>query len=188
MLHYGREANNEDVSIRYKKLFREKLDPDGNPIPYEVFRKYMLGVLDELDPDENAQEMIIEQFIAESRLARRAFYETSMKSEGDTPFRPKLSHVDDEWSVNDISEFKSFTPGDTKSSPIHTKSSPNWTPPKGASRADKFALAITPPPVDHPQSTQQTFVNKSFHQESDFHNESDPISTPSALHKYSEVL
>lgn len=60
----------EDVESKYSSLFREKLDPDGKPVPYATFRTYMLDMLDEIDRNEVAQEMIVEQFLAEARLAR----------------------------------------------------------------------------------------------------------------------
>jgi hypothetical protein len=60
----------EDVRNKYSVLFREKLDPEGNPVPYQKFRAYMLDMLDEIDRHENAQEMMVEQFLAEARLAR----------------------------------------------------------------------------------------------------------------------
>lgn len=175
MLHYGREANNEDVSIRYKKLFREKLDPDGNPIPYEVFRKYMLGVLDELDPDETAQEMIIEQFIAEARLARRMFYSAAMKSEGDTPFRLQMEADPDELSVS--SEVKSFSAKKSSPPSSYKKMTPPKTPPKGTN-ISKFSLVVTPPRVDQQGRNKQDIVHDC---PSD---ERDTITTPLIL-KYS---
>lgn len=60
----------ETVRKKYSVLFREKLDPEGNPVPYAKFRAYMLDMLDEIDRHENAQEMMVEQFLAEARLAR----------------------------------------------------------------------------------------------------------------------
>jgi hypothetical protein len=177
MLHRGVNADSGDVKAKYQKLFRKNLDPDGKPVGYGVFRRYMVGVLDELDPDENAQEMIIEQFIAETRLARRAFYQTAMKSEGDTPFRPKLSDAD-EWSVTDTPTplSKHDTP-EVKSSSDTKCSSPRWTPNKGGSNVDKFSLVVTPPRVHHPGGQQCIVKNRSF-------DEPDPISSPAIL-KYS---
>lgn len=61
---------NEDVQRKYSVLFREKFDPEGRPVPYSTFRAYMLEMLDEIDRHENAQEMMVEQFLAEARLAR----------------------------------------------------------------------------------------------------------------------
>ena len=39
-------------------------------MPVATFRAYMLEMLDEIDRNEVAQEMIVEQFLAEARLAR----------------------------------------------------------------------------------------------------------------------
>merc|ERR1719329_783381 len=60
----------ESVAEKYSALFREKLDPDGKPVPYEKFRSYLMEVLDEIDQYEVAQEMMVEQFLTEARLAR----------------------------------------------------------------------------------------------------------------------
>lgn len=60
----------ESVAEKYSALFREKLDPDGKPVPYEKFRSYLMEVLDEIDQHEVAQEMMVEQFLTEARLAR----------------------------------------------------------------------------------------------------------------------
>lgn len=71
-VHDSRDGNidRELVRRKYSCLFREKLDPDGRPVPYAIFRKYMLEMLDEIDRNEIAQEMIVEQFLCEARLAR----------------------------------------------------------------------------------------------------------------------
>lgn len=60
----------EGVRKKYSNLFREKLDSEGRPVPYAAFRRYMLDMLDEIDRNEEAQEMVVEQFLAEARLAR----------------------------------------------------------------------------------------------------------------------
>lgn len=71
---HGRASASDlaDVRKKYQALFLEKLDPDGNPVPYSVFRRYVLRVLDGLDPDPPAQEMIVEQLGQEARSARAA--------------------------------------------------------------------------------------------------------------------
>merc|ERR1712091_185428 len=51
----------------------------------------MIAFLDEVDPDEDSQELILEQFAAEARSARLAFHQVSLESESDAPFIPKLS-------------------------------------------------------------------------------------------------
>jgi hypothetical protein len=63
-------SDSDAVKQKYSCLFRDKLDPEGQPVPYSVFRKYMLDLLDEIDRNEDAQEMLVEQFLAEARLAR----------------------------------------------------------------------------------------------------------------------
>uniref|UniRef100_A0A7S4UDP2 EF-hand domain-containing protein n=1 Tax=Alexandrium monilatum TaxID=311494 RepID=A0A7S4UDP2_9DINO len=73
ILHHGRETDTAEVRAKYSQLFREKLDPQGRPVPYEVFKEYAVEVLDGLDNDPEAQEMILEQFVAEARSGRQAF-------------------------------------------------------------------------------------------------------------------
>ncbi|CAJ1340025.1 unnamed protein product [Effrenium voratum] len=69
-LHYG---NVDDALLhkKYQALFRQNLDPHGKPVPFRIFRQHMMKVLDDHDPDTIAQEMIVEQFIAEAQLARK---------------------------------------------------------------------------------------------------------------------
>eukprot|EP00440_Ansanella_granifera_P030094 gb/GFBE01032695.1/.p1 GENE.gb/GFBE01032695.1/~~gb/GFBE01032695.1/.p1 ORF type:complete len:179 (+),score=42.76 gb/GFBE01032695.1/:1-537(+) len=70
LLHKGEDVDLLEVEDTYRTLFREKLDPDGNPIKYSRFRSYVLQLLDGIDEDPRAQEMMMEQFVAEARLAR----------------------------------------------------------------------------------------------------------------------
>mmetsp|Transcript_34682 Transcript_34682/g.91564 ORF Transcript_34682/g.91564 Transcript_34682/m.91564 type:complete len:236 (-) Transcript_34682:320-1027(-) len=72
VLHHGQEANTQEVRAKYKALFRAKLDPHGQPVAYAAFRSYAMEVLDGLDPDPEAQELILEQFVAEARSACQA--------------------------------------------------------------------------------------------------------------------
>jgi len=51
-------------------LHRERLDAFGRPVPYPIFRKCVLRILQELDSDEQAQELILEQFVSEANVAR----------------------------------------------------------------------------------------------------------------------
>eukprot|EP00928_Gymnodinium_smaydae_P034556 TRINITY_DN24456_c0_g2_i1.p1 TRINITY_DN24456_c0_g2~~TRINITY_DN24456_c0_g2_i1.p1 ORF type:complete len:280 (-),score=50.06 TRINITY_DN24456_c0_g2_i1:44-838(-) len=74
VLHSGSDADTTDVRIKYRGVFRSKLDPDGQPVPYEAFRRYAREVLNGLDTDPEAQEMILEQFVAEARSAREVFH------------------------------------------------------------------------------------------------------------------
>uniref|UniRef100_A0A7S0A930 EF-hand domain-containing protein n=1 Tax=Pyrodinium bahamense TaxID=73915 RepID=A0A7S0A930_9DINO len=73
ILHRGVDADRESVRNRYRTIFRAELDPEGEPVPYVTFRKYMFRMLDSLDPDEPTQAMIMDQFIAEADLALAAF-------------------------------------------------------------------------------------------------------------------
>jgi len=73
MLHYGTDIDRVAVRTKYRSLFREQLDANGRPVPLAVFRRYVFKVLKELDPDLEAQEMILEQFIAEAQSARDIF-------------------------------------------------------------------------------------------------------------------
>jgi len=67
-VHDSRDT--ENIQKKYSVLFREKLDPEGRPVPYATFRNYILEMLDAIDSNELAQEMIVEQFLCEARLAR----------------------------------------------------------------------------------------------------------------------
>jgi len=69
-VHDSRDSDSDGVRRKYSNLFREKFDPEGRPVPYSAFRRYMLEMLDEIDRNEEAQEMMVEQFLAEARLAR----------------------------------------------------------------------------------------------------------------------
>jgi hypothetical protein len=69
-LHQGDRADSEAVEVKYRALFRSKFDPEGRPVPLSTFRAYIVELLSELDSQEDAQEMILEQFIAEAGLAR----------------------------------------------------------------------------------------------------------------------
>mmetsp|Transcript_8605 Transcript_8605/g.16279 ORF Transcript_8605/g.16279 Transcript_8605/m.16279 type:complete len:221 (+) Transcript_8605:62-724(+) len=69
-LHQGSQSDMKKVQASYKHLFRSELDPDGKPVPYEIFAAYAQRVLDNADSDPAAQEMMLEQFIAEAQLAR----------------------------------------------------------------------------------------------------------------------
>lgn len=72
LLHQGQDADVSEVRQRYKELFRQKLDAQGRPVPFSVFRTYALEFLDDLDSDPEAQELILEQFVAEALSASEA--------------------------------------------------------------------------------------------------------------------
>jgi len=95
MLHHGKDTDLLAVKAKYRSLFRERLDPDGKPVTYAKFRRYVTEVLDGMDPDPLAQEMIVEQFAAEARSARAVFHLPSFSSHADQAFLPSLSyHLD----------------------------------------------------------------------------------------------
>lgn len=70
VLHYGGDVDRNRVRKKYKDLFREKLHPSGEPVAFGKFRSYMREVLDCIDRDRDAQEMILDQFITEASVAR----------------------------------------------------------------------------------------------------------------------
>merc|ERR1712232_590742 len=90
MLHHGKDTDRAALKRKYKDLFRCKLDPNGNPVCYAVFKRYMYEVLHHMDEDRNAQELILEQFIAEARSGREIFRCPSFQSVTDEPFRSTL--------------------------------------------------------------------------------------------------
>lgn len=73
ILHQGSDANTSVVRQKYQAVFRSKLDPGGRPVPYQIFRRYAREVLEALDQDPQAQEMILEQFVAEAQSCRLLF-------------------------------------------------------------------------------------------------------------------
>jgi len=91
MLHYGKDTDLMEVKSRYRELFKERLDAQGRPVKYDRFRTYVLEVLNSMDPDPIAQEMILEQFATEARSARAVFHLPSFASNADKGFLPHLS-------------------------------------------------------------------------------------------------
>mmetsp|Transcript_96199 Transcript_96199/g.267277 ORF Transcript_96199/g.267277 Transcript_96199/m.267277 type:complete len:243 (+) Transcript_96199:86-814(+) len=94
ILHHGKDTDIQEVRSKYRNLFRSKLDPNGLPVPYETFRVYTLQMVDCLDTDPEAQEMILEQFVAEAQSGRRAFDFSSLVSESDSPIWASKQAVD----------------------------------------------------------------------------------------------
>lgn len=95
MLHYGHDTDKQAVKTQYQELFRSKLDHSGQPVPYSVFHTYMHQLLNDIDSSLLAQEMMLEQFIAEAQSGRVAFYTcASFQSLSDEPFLPRLSSVE----------------------------------------------------------------------------------------------
>lgn len=87
-LHYGKDIDTSEVWAKYKAVFRAKLDPNGEPVPYEKFRAYAREVLDGLDKDPEAQEMILEQFVAEAHSGREAFDVCTMETDPNLSVKP----------------------------------------------------------------------------------------------------
>mmetsp|Transcript_2796 Transcript_2796/g.7515 ORF Transcript_2796/g.7515 Transcript_2796/m.7515 type:complete len:195 (-) Transcript_2796:133-717(-) len=88
MVHYGKDIDRPGLRRKYRKLFRERLSPSGEPVPYKTFRRYMREVLGALDNDLAAHEMILEQFIIEAKSARALFHCESFASVSDATFLP----------------------------------------------------------------------------------------------------
>jgi len=97
LLHYGRDADISEVRAKYTAVFRAKLDPNGDPVPFERFRAYAREVVDGLDRDPEAQEMILEQFVAEAQSGRQAFCDPALVDESDLPFISSRSKMD--WNL-----------------------------------------------------------------------------------------
>lgn len=77
VLHYGTDFDRDLLEKKYRKIFRQNLDAHGRPVAFPTFLQHMTKVLSDYDPDAAAQEMIVEQFIAEAQLARRLAEEKS---------------------------------------------------------------------------------------------------------------
>lgn len=69
-VHGDQNVDREAIKTKYSELFRKELDQEGRPVGYDSFRTYMLRMLEQIDSHEDAQEMMVEQFLAEARLAR----------------------------------------------------------------------------------------------------------------------
>lgn len=104
MLHYGKDVNKEEVRLKYKTIFREKLDEGGGAVEFVVFRRYVLSALDQMEPDPVAQEMIVEQFLQEAKCARATFHCPSFASSADGQYLPNISVIS---SVADQHSFAS---------------------------------------------------------------------------------
>lgn len=91
LLHYGHDVDMQAVKDKYRKLFREKLDSDGRAVSFAVFRRYLLEVLDGVDSDPSAQEMIAEQFTIEAQAARQVFHLPSFHSFSDAQYLATIS-------------------------------------------------------------------------------------------------
>lgn len=99
VLHHGDGADLEHVREKYRELFRSALAPEGEPVSCEAFCKYTRSVLDDLDSDPAAQEMILEQWSVEAQTCRELF-PPRLGTEGhDTPcLKSLLSESDHDLS------------------------------------------------------------------------------------------
>lgn len=85
VLHHGKHgAEVQTIKETYRNLFRTKLDPHGRPVAFDVFQKYARELVNELDNDPEAQEMILEQFVAEAKSGRQAMDLISVISDNRT--------------------------------------------------------------------------------------------------------
>jgi len=87
VMHHGMEIDVGEVASKYRGLFRAKLDMNGNPVQYETFRAYTLEVVNGLDSDPEAQEMILEQFVVEAQTGRQALTIEALLKEADFPLK-----------------------------------------------------------------------------------------------------
>jgi len=86
IMHHGKGVDTDQVREKYHALFRNELDATGEPVGVEKFRDYTLRVLRAIDSDASAQQMILEQWIAEAALGRASFAVPSFHSFSDLPF------------------------------------------------------------------------------------------------------
>ncbi|CAE7856748.1 CKL4 [Symbiodinium microadriaticum] len=96
LLHYGRNADLDAVKSKYQDIFRRNLSTTGEPVNFPVFRDYLHQVLNSIDPDPTAQEMILEQWLAEAQAARLMFHMPSVMSVSDLPFLSTISFDQDD--------------------------------------------------------------------------------------------
>jgi len=138
MLHKGKDVDKEAVRARCRQIFRTKLDPEGRPVPYANFRQHMFQVLTDLDSNSQAQEMMLEQFIAEAKSARAAFHFESLASETDAAFLSKISLPGAEgpgWPAPP--ESSPSAPSKPAAAPSAAAALPGPAPPEKLSMADR---------------------------------------------------
>jgi len=143
VLHYGKGTDKGIVREKFTKIFRERLDPQGRPVPYSTFRTYMLQVLGEIDPELSAQEMILEQFVAEAESARSAFTIPSLVSASDAEFIAFLAegkkNLPAAASASTFSPSASATPSSAATATPQGTVSGAAALPRGLSMADRVA-------------------------------------------------
>lgn len=77
-LRYGNKTDTFAVETRYRNMYWRSLSPSGRPVDRTGFITYTLGVLADMDEDFNAQELIMEQFIAEAEAARNIYFDDAV--------------------------------------------------------------------------------------------------------------
>mmetsp|Transcript_64671 Transcript_64671/g.152014 ORF Transcript_64671/g.152014 Transcript_64671/m.152014 type:complete len:177 (+) Transcript_64671:46-576(+) len=98
-LLHRQSADKSEVEKEYKELFRTNFNANGDPVGFLVFHEYMLQVLNGVDRDVDAQEMMLEQMMWEAQAARALFHEPSAQSAADLPFLSTISFNKDEEDV-----------------------------------------------------------------------------------------
>lgn len=73
VMHHGEDVDLGSVRAKYRELFRSSLNADGQPVSCDTFCEYTRKVLDGLDADPVAQEMILEQWSVEAQTCRELF-------------------------------------------------------------------------------------------------------------------
>jgi len=151
MLHYGKDVDLADITAKYRELFRKGLDPEGRPVPYAVFRGYMVRVLADIDPDQGAQEMVMEQFINEASVARTAFHLPSMASVSDLPFLAKMQadmpgSLRWDRGVPDSEDMEKSSQGEVYIFRMPSGVSGNGAPGASATASESCLLGHLPPP------------------------------------------
>mmetsp|Transcript_22074 Transcript_22074/g.41603 ORF Transcript_22074/g.41603 Transcript_22074/m.41603 type:complete len:257 (+) Transcript_22074:74-844(+) len=141
MLHLGKDFDKDAVKAKYQDIFRRNFNVHGEPVNFVVFRNYMHKVLNGIDSDVAAQEMMLEQWLAEAQVARVLFHQPSVTSVSDLPFLSSISFNKDDLP-------KPASPGrvsvDTTSTEASSNSMPAVVPSQPAVRCTSF-VHVGPP-------------------------------------------
>lgn len=73
ILFGGKDSRSDAARASFDDVFRNKLDDESWPLPYQVFRTRVLRLLSMLESDAKAQTAILQRFINETRKARAEF-------------------------------------------------------------------------------------------------------------------
>jgi len=140
MLHYGKDTDKIAIEQKYRDLFRSKLDPNGEAVGYLPFRRYLKDVLDSVDTDPNAHEMMLEQFIAEAQTGRQMFGIASMSSISDAPFLANLN-FDDRPLAKHVKRVSSLSSGNSPFEDVKSSAQP-FVPDDGDDLTSPTGLAV----------------------------------------------